>query len=133
VISNRRLFFGVASLFLNSFQGGILLPPRSDVKHRNDDSNNCCNQRANSNVESPARVIKPLLFSRYLVKFFLIPLNVFFSERFSDELLLGFPPVTSEPRLLMLSRTALSPAASSSAHRADAIHLDGCAGRQIEA
>jgi hypothetical protein len=84
------------------------------VKHRDDNADHRRNQRANSDVESPARVIKPLFFSRYLLKFFFVPFNVFFSKPFSDEPLLGSPPVTSEPRLLMLSRTALSPSASSS-------------------
>ena len=62
---------------------------RSDVKHRDDNANHRRNHRANSAVESPARVIKTLLFSRYLLEFFFVPFNVFFSEPFSDELLLG--------------------------------------------
>jgi hypothetical protein len=49
------------------------------VKHRDDNADHRRNQRANSDVESPARVIKPLFFSRYLLKFFFVPFNVFFS------------------------------------------------------
>jgi hypothetical protein len=65
-------------------------PPRLDVKHRDDNADHRRNHRANSGVESPARVIKALFFSRYLLKFLFVPLNVFFSEPFSDEPLLGF-------------------------------------------
>jgi hypothetical protein len=71
------------------------------VKHRNNDTDDRGNQRADSNVESPARVIKPLFSSSYLLNLLFISLNFFFSEPFPDELLLGSPPVTSEPRLLM--------------------------------
>jgi hypothetical protein len=55
------------------------------VKHRDDNADHRRNQRANSDVESPARVIKPLFFSRYLLKFFFVPFNVFFSKCLSGE------------------------------------------------
>src|SRR5260370_20724349 len=67
---------------------GIAPPPRSDVKHRDDNADHRRNHRANSNVENPARVIKTLFFSRYMLKFSFVPFNVFFSEPFSAKSLL---------------------------------------------
>ena len=55
---------------------------RSDVKYCNNDTDDRGNQRADSDVESPTRVIESLLFAQY-------PLSIFFFEPFSDELLLG--------------------------------------------
>jgi hypothetical protein len=46
------------------------------VKHRDDNANDRRNQRTNSDVESPTRVIEALFFSRYLLNFFFIPFNV---------------------------------------------------------